>query len=292
MRRIRFLFACVTFFSLVLLGCSAATSSTTPADSTATKEKPTSQVQFVTVAPDVKLEVLDWGGSGDPVVFLSGLGDNAHVFDEFAPALTDQFHVYGITRRGFGASSQPADGYDIATRVEDIRRVLDELHLDRVSLVGHSIAGDELTRFAGEFPDRVVRLVYLDAAYDHASIVDAKSLPWPFPDPPTPPWWKVIEGCGHPDYSKVQAPALSINMTYKTVAEYFDSKAWESWDDATHARMAVFYEALKPAFDSRVEFKKVANGRIVEIPNSTHYLYMTNRDEVLRITREFLTSGK
>jgi hypothetical protein len=64
---------------------------------------PTSHtVQFVTVELGVKLEVLDWGGSGCPLVFLAGLGDTAHVFDNFAPKFTGRYHVYGITRRGFG----------------------------------------------------------------------------------------------------------------------------------------------------------------------------------------------
>ena len=55
-------------------------------------------VQFVTVDHDVKLEVLDWGGSGRPVVLLAGLGYDAHVFDTFAPKLSSTCHVYGITR--------------------------------------------------------------------------------------------------------------------------------------------------------------------------------------------------
>src|ERR1700730_5351215 len=61
-------------------------------------------VRFVTVEKNVQLEVLDWGGSGRPVVLLAGGGDNAPVFDDFAPKLASSFHVYGITRRGFGAS--------------------------------------------------------------------------------------------------------------------------------------------------------------------------------------------
>src|ERR1700680_1450721 len=63
------------------------------------------RVQFVTVDENVRLEVLDWGGSGRPVVLLSGLGNTAHIFDDFAPKLTSEFHIYGITRRGFGNSS-------------------------------------------------------------------------------------------------------------------------------------------------------------------------------------------
>ena len=55
----------------------------------------------------MKLEVLDWGGSGRGLVLLAGLGSTAHVYDDFAPKLTSEYHVYGITRRGFGASSAP-----------------------------------------------------------------------------------------------------------------------------------------------------------------------------------------
>ena len=59
--------------------------------------------RFITVAPGVRLEVLDWGGSGPPVILLAGIGNTGHSFDEFAPGLSDAFHVYAVTRRGFGA---------------------------------------------------------------------------------------------------------------------------------------------------------------------------------------------
>ena len=137
------------------------------------------QVSFVTVAPGVRLEVVDWGGSGPPLLFLAGLQDVAHGFDRFAPRFTDKFHVIGITRRGYGASTQAPTGYDIATRVADDRAVLDSLHLPRVSLVGHSMAGDELTAFAAAYPDRVTRLVYLDAIYDHSTVGVLFAAPLP-----------------------------------------------------------------------------------------------------------------
>jgi hypothetical protein len=44
-------------------------------------------VTFVGVDAGVKLEVMDWGGTGTPVVLLAGLGDTAHIFDQFAPKL-------------------------------------------------------------------------------------------------------------------------------------------------------------------------------------------------------------
>lgn len=139
------------------------------------------RLSFVTVAPGVRLEVLDWGGRGPPLVFLSGLDDVAHGFDDFGPPFTDHFHVLAITRRGYGASSQPATGYDLATRVADLSAVLDSLHLGPVILAGHSIAGDELTAFAATYPARVTKLVYFDAAYDHSGIA---SLLAGYPQPP------------------------------------------------------------------------------------------------------------
>ena len=67
------------------------------------------KIRMVKVAPGVELEVLDWGGTGKAMVLLTGLGDNAHVYDQFAFQFTDYFHVIGITRRGYLPSSQPRD---------------------------------------------------------------------------------------------------------------------------------------------------------------------------------------
>jgi non-heme chloroperoxidase len=94
------------------------------------------KVQFVTVDENVRLEVLDWGGAGRPIVLLAGLGNTAHVFDDFAPKLASGYHVYGTTRRGFGASSVPAAGYDACRLGDDVIAVLDSLKLSKTLLVG------------------------------------------------------------------------------------------------------------------------------------------------------------
>src|SRR5438067_2122324 len=104
--------------------------------------------QFVTVEKGVRLEVVDWGGSGRPVVLLAGGGNTAHVFDEFAPKLTTTNHVYGITRRGFGRSGYSRAENPLARLRDDVLAVLDSLKLERPVLVGHSIAGAELSAVA------------------------------------------------------------------------------------------------------------------------------------------------
>ena len=126
------------------------------------------KVQFINVDANVKLEVLDWGGTGRPLVLLTGLGDNAHVYDDFAPKLTGAYHVYGITRRGFGASSSPDTGYSADRLGEDVVVVINALKLNRPVLVGHSIAGEELSSVGSRHPEKVAGLVYLDAAYGYA----------------------------------------------------------------------------------------------------------------------------
>jgi non-heme chloroperoxidase len=125
-------------------------------------------IQFVTVDKNVSLEVLDWGGSGRPIVLLAGLGNTAHVFDDFAPKLAGTYHVYGVTRRGFGASSAPASGYSADRLGDDVIAIIDSLKLSGAVLAGHSIAGEELSSVGTRHPEKVSGLIYLEAAYPYA----------------------------------------------------------------------------------------------------------------------------
>jgi len=146
----------------------------------------------ITVDKGVKLEVLNFGGQGSPIVLLAGLGATAHSFDELAPMLAERHRVFAITRRGTGYSSRPDFGYDTPRLAQDVLQVMEALKLPRALLVGHSIAGEELTWLGGHYPDRFDGLVYLDAAYDRSGnavrksrqSVLGRSLP---PEPHLPP---------------------------------------------------------------------------------------------------------
>jgi non-heme chloroperoxidase len=143
--------------------------------------------RFVVVDKDVKLELLDWGGEGRPLIFLAGAGFDAHVFDEFAPKFTAHHHVFGITRRGSGASSAPiptGDNYSSDQLGEDILSVIQNLKIEQPVLVGHSLAGEEMSYIGSRHPEAVAGLIYLDAAYSYAyyspaigdPIIDAMDL--------------------------------------------------------------------------------------------------------------------
>ena len=101
------------------------------------------------------------------LILLHGSGDNPHVFDDLAPAFTDRFHVIAYARRGHGRS-EARPPYDTATLTEDLRGLMDALGISKASLVGWSLGGNEITAMAALHPDRVDKLVYLDAAYDWA----------------------------------------------------------------------------------------------------------------------------
>jgi pimeloyl-ACP methyl ester carboxylesterase len=114
----------------------------------------------------VSLNYLDWGGSGPTLVLIHGLTDSPHIFDDFAASLKDSIHVIAYSRRGHGQSDAPPGPYDEATLVEDLHLFLDDLAIKRAILLGWSMGGNEITDFAGRYPERVEGLIYLEAGYD------------------------------------------------------------------------------------------------------------------------------
>jgi pimeloyl-ACP methyl ester carboxylesterase len=117
----------------------------------------------------IRLHYLDWGGNGPILLFLTGLGLSAHIYDKFAPRFTDKFHVIALTRRGHGDSDYPETGYDVDTLTEDVLQFMDALGIDKAILVGHSMANVELCHFAALHPERILKLVFLEASYDCTS---------------------------------------------------------------------------------------------------------------------------
>jgi pimeloyl-ACP methyl ester carboxylesterase len=169
----------------------------------------THEVRFVTVDEGVQLEVLDWGGRGRAVVLLAGSGNTAHVFDEFAPKLTDCCHVYGFTRRGFGASSRPSSGYDDQRLADDLVRALNEAKIERPILIGHSAAGGELTTVGRQHSERLAGLVYLDAIADLEDDPPADKE-WAALAAKMPPGLRPQPDCAPPDRSSFTAYRTSL----------------------------------------------------------------------------------
>ncbi|OGF17988.1 MAG: hypothetical protein A2W00_15055 [Candidatus Eisenbacteria bacterium RBG_16_71_46] len=100
-------------------------------------------------------------------MFLPGLASTAHAFDDVSPELTGRFRVLALTPRAHGESESLDTLQTVRRAAEDVRVLMDSISIVRAHLVGQSISGATLTRFAARYPGRVGKLVYLDATFDY-----------------------------------------------------------------------------------------------------------------------------
>lgn len=263
----------------------------------------------------VRLHYLDWGGGGEVLLMLTGFGDEANIFDGFAQKFTDHFRVIGLTRRGFGESDKPPAGYDTATRVEDIRHFLDILKIEKVNLLGHSLAGDEMNLFASLYHERVTKLIYLDAAQDRRRtaeitlsdpacplqfrrlLLEALELPEAaqitVDDMPPPDEWERFKAIMKAtstfptDFSIVKVPALAF-FAMPESHPYIPSEA----DDLIRASMNDWWvNNGLPYIQACIEkfLREAQLGQVVAMKEADHYHFLGDtQEEVVSRIREFL----
>jgi pimeloyl-ACP methyl ester carboxylesterase len=114
-------------------------------------------------ASGIDLHLLEWSEAGVPLLLLHGFGNDAHVWDDFAPAVAPYYRTLALDHRGHGDSAwDPERRYDHETMVEDVERVTAALGIGRLVIVGHSLGGRIATLFAGRHPERMAGLVLVD----------------------------------------------------------------------------------------------------------------------------------
>ncbi|WP_375764928.1 alpha/beta hydrolase [Archangium gephyra] len=291
------------------------------------------RVQRVQVAEGVELELLDFGGQGPALVFLTGQGNTGHVFDDFAPEFTSAYHVYSVTRRGYGSSSWPERGYDTVTLSTDVVRVLDSQGIAKAVLVGHSRAGEEITWVATHHPERVEKVLFLDIQTKGDLAAELmKEAPQPPPREPNPADLAsratvaaaIARGVGGPlpeheidelfefdpktgrclrdrqrpdaedqvgksalkvDFAAIRAPVLYIH-TGERVPER--AEGYNGFAQLTPAQQAKVREMIPKAVQRVAEVRSMPGWRIVQLERAEHYVWITNRDDVLREMKAFL----
>jgi pimeloyl-ACP methyl ester carboxylesterase len=113
--------------------------------------------------PRSKLHLLEWSRDGVPLLLLHGFGNEAHIWDDFAPLVAPHYRTLALDHRGHGRSDWDPDGhYDLDTLVDDVEAVTDALGIDRLVLVAHSLGGRVATLFGGRHPQRMAGLVLVD----------------------------------------------------------------------------------------------------------------------------------
>ncbi len=260
----------------------------------------------------MRVEVLDWGGTGRPIL-LVGCYLTAHVYDDIAPKLADKFHVFAVTRRGVGASDHPETGYDPQRRAIDILEVIGALGIQKPIVVGNSCGGGILHSLGAEHPERVSGLVYLDAAEDPTLklpdygfvAVAQTNLPKRarepqrvvFPEaeqkqlaehPMDPAIRKAIvqDNSIKPPYDRIRVPVLAI---YRSVTMEQVLNDYAPQNEKERAAVEERYAASRAMLTrwQRDLLTGVPDARIVELPGANLFMFLSNEADVIREVRAF-----
>lgn len=114
-------------------------------------------------AHGLDLHLLEWSDEGVPLLLLHGFGNEAHIWDDFAPIVAPHYRTLALDHRGHGDSAwDPERRYEHETMVADVEAVTEALGIERLVLVGHSLGGRISTLFAGKHPERMAGLVLVD----------------------------------------------------------------------------------------------------------------------------------
>jgi pimeloyl-ACP methyl ester carboxylesterase len=119
-------------------------------------------------ADGLSLHVLEWSDEGTPLVLVHGFGNEAHIWDDFAPAVAPHYRTVAVDLRGHGDSDHdPERRYDYDHHVADLEAVTAALGIERLVLVGHSFGGRTSMLFAAKHPARMAGLVIVDIGPEH-----------------------------------------------------------------------------------------------------------------------------
>ena len=114
-------------------------------------------------AHGLELHVLEWSTEGVPMLLLHGFGNEAPLWDDFAPLVAPSYRVIAVDQRGHGDSDHdPERRYDTEDLADDVEALTEALGIDRLVVIGFSMGGRVATTFAGRHPDRMAGLVLVD----------------------------------------------------------------------------------------------------------------------------------
>ncbi len=130
------------------------------------------------IAGDLTFHCVQWGNKGQPVVCVHGITANAYCFQALADGLANEHQIIAYDLRGRGDSDKPESGYSVPIHAADLAALIDELRLERPVIIGHSLGAYIALYFAAHYPEKLSKLVLIDAG---------APLPWNTLEE-QPPW--------------------------------------------------------------------------------------------------------
>jgi pimeloyl-ACP methyl ester carboxylesterase len=201
-----------------------------------------------------------YGGTGPAVVLLHGYGETGDMWAPLAAELARDHTVIVPDLRGLGLSSKPSGGFDKKTQAGDVSGVMTALGVQQADVVAHDIGNMVAFQFAAQFPERMRRLVLIDA-----------------PVPGVGPWEEILKNpllwhfrFGGPDMERLVAGRERIYLDrfwneFSASPDRFSEAARKHYaklyamPGAMHSGFAQFAAFDQDAIDNR-EF--LAHGRL------------------------------
>lgn len=269
------------------------------------------------------------GGSGKPLVCLPGWPQTWYSLRPVAMQLAEKYRVIIADLRGMGTSEKPESGYDKKTMAADIRELALRLGLEKINIMGHDIGGMVAMSFAFNYPEMTEKLIVLDGSHPSAEMLQMPLIPSSETfsekmDAEMPyAWWmgfnqvkglpeQLLEGRFHLlqewlfKYVMIDESKMTGLERGVYAAAYHDresiraSNAWyqafnQDIEDAKH------YQLLKMpvlGIGSYISYNYMNMGlpyvaadvKVVGIPDSGHYLFEEQPQQVLDIVLPFLAS--
>lgn len=239
-------------------------------------------------------------GKGHPIVLIHGGGADLREWRFLEPLLAEHYQVVTADARGVGQSPAPEDSVNY---VEDVLLLINELKLEKPTIIGHSLGGQVATEFSLAYPERVSNLVLIAPAltgfqgyteFEHImkNVLEA-----------APDIDKMIELVLHsPLYQVVlHSPQrdLAIHMLRDQFQRMFEAPAIQMiWPDppaidrleelVTKTLFIIGQKDLAENFLAAEHFKKVPNINFVEIPDADHMLTLTHSKELSQEIIDFM----
>jgi pimeloyl-ACP methyl ester carboxylesterase len=180
-------------------------------------------------AHGVAINLLEWSSEGVPLLFLHGFGNEAHIWDDYAPEVAGSYRTLALDHRGHGDSGWDPEGrYGHGDMVADVEAVTDALGIDRLVIIGHSLGGRIATLFCGRHPERIAGFVIVDIGPE----IDARG---------TTRIRQDVEGSQKPSFASVEEYANVLSLAYPAAKP--------------HAVTRMARNGLREGDDGRLELK-------------------------------------
>jgi len=260
------------------------------------------------VVNGLRLHYLEWGSPTKPtMILMHGIARHAHTFDHVVPELTRDYHVVALDMRGHGDSAwSPEGAYLVEDHVKDLRAVVGELRVPRVTLWGNSTGGRVVQVYAGLNPEMVERLIVEDVgperpqniAESFANRVGREANGWASEDdlvghlktqaPRTPE--TILRNYAH--FGTIRRPDGRLIWKYdpNLVKGFVETELWQYVSKITSPALFLIGGAspIVPAATQQRLRSTLPNCEVVMMPGLGHYPNEEDTGGFLTIANRFL----